>query len=55
MEILRCQKCGQYTLEPSHCNQQAIPPRPPRFSVEDKYADLKRKAKQEDLKKRGLI
>lgn len=55
MEILKCQKCAAYTLETTHCDEMTIPPRPPRFSVEDKYADLKRKAKWEGREEKGLV
>ena len=55
MEILQCQECSEYTLDSKHCDQPTIPPRPARFSVEDKYAHLKREAKLEKRKQRGLL
>jgi len=55
MEILQCPDCKEYTLKSTHCDQPAVPPRPARFSVEDKYAGLKREVKLENRKKRGLL
>jgi len=47
--ILRCQACGAYTMQsrcPS-CGQKALSPKPPKYSTDDKYADLRRQAKRE--------
>ncbi|HLC84197.1 MAG TPA: nucleolar RNA-binding Nop10p family protein, partial [Candidatus Nanoarchaeia archaeon] len=55
MEILRCQKCREYTLEPKHCDEQTVPPGPPKFSVEDKWAGYKRQAKEEQLREKGVL
>lgn len=54
--IHKCTSCRTYTLEekcPS-CSKEAVIPRPPKFSLGDKYAELRRKVKKEELKKRGL-
>jgi H/ACA ribonucleoprotein complex subunit 3 len=54
--ILRCQKCSKYTLvEKCECGGVAIENKPPKYSPEDKYADYRRKAKEEQWKKEGLI
>jgi H/ACA ribonucleoprotein complex subunit 3 len=53
--IYKCLSCGKYTLEEEcSCGGKAILPRPPKFSLDDKYADLKRKVKKEELQKKGL-
>lgn len=53
--IHKCVSCGKYTLkENCSCGGKAVLPRPPKFSLEDKYVELKRKVKKEELKERGL-
>ena len=37
------------------CNSETINPKPARFSVDDRYGKYRRKAKEEFLKKEGLI
>jgi H/ACA ribonucleoprotein complex subunit 3 len=55
-EILKCNKCGKYSLkEACTCGSKAISPAPARFSPEDKYGAYRRKAKKEELVKRGLL
>ncbi len=41
----KCPKCGVKTENP----------KPPKFSPKDKYAEYRRKAKSDMLKKKGLI
>ncbi len=54
--ILRCQKCSKYTLTSEcECGGTAIENKPPKYSPEDKYADYRRKAKEEQWKKEDLI
>ena len=55
MQILRCVECKEYTLEEIHCSAKAVPPAPPKFSVEDKYADLKRKVKEPERIEKGWL
>jgi len=53
--IYQCVSCGKYTLkEKCSCGEKAVFPRPPKFSLEDKYAALRREEKKKDLKKKGL-
>ena len=54
--IYKCISCYSYTLEEKcpKCGGKAILPRPPKFSLDDKYAALKREAKKEDFRKKGL-
>ncbi|MBT3303802.1 ribosome biogenesis protein [Candidatus Woesearchaeota archaeon] len=44
--IMKCSKCGKYTLEASCCSKKTVSPRPPKYSPEDKYADYRRKYKE---------
>jgi H/ACA ribonucleoprotein complex subunit 3 len=47
----------RYTLEkkcPS-CGKETVIPRPPKFSLQDKYAALRRESKKEELKERKLL
>ena len=54
--ILRCQNCNEYTLkEKCSCGGNAVTIRPAKFSPTDKYAEYRRKAKQEERKKQGMI
>ncbi|MBL7056483.1 nucleolar RNA-binding Nop10p family protein [Candidatus Woesearchaeota archaeon] len=56
LKILKCKKCGDYTLkETCSCNGKAITPKPAKFSLEDKYASYRRKAKLDSLKGEGLL
>ncbi len=43
--LLKCVKCGSYTLKQEHCGQKTASPRPPKYSPEDRYASYRRKAK----------
>lgn len=47
MTLLRCQKCGEYSLNEtcSKCAGTAIKAYPPRFSPEDKYGKYRRRLK----------
>ncbi len=54
--IHKCISCNNYTLsEKCKCGNKAIIPRPPKFSLDDKYASLKRKVRKEELKKKCLV
>lgn len=52
----KCISCECYTLEEKcpTCNNPAVIPRPPKFSLDDKYAKLRREIKKEELSKKGL-
>ncbi|MCM2325263.1 MAG: RNA-protein complex protein Nop10, partial [Candidatus Woesearchaeota archaeon] len=46
--ILKCIECGKYILSEScPCGGKAIEHKPPKYSPEDKYADYRRKVKEE--------
>lgn len=55
MEILQCENCLEYTLKKEHCSAATVAPKPPKFSVQDKYEDLRRKAKEPERIKKGLL
>ncbi|MBS3107375.1 ribosome biogenesis protein [Candidatus Woesearchaeota archaeon] len=42
-----CQKCKEFTMktECPKCNSKTVNPKPGKFSVEDKYAEYRLKAK----------
>ncbi|MBT3814383.1 ribosome biogenesis protein [Candidatus Woesearchaeota archaeon] len=53
--IYKCISCNKYTLsEECSCGGKAILPRPPKFSLDDKYAGMIREVKKKELKKKGL-
>jgi len=52
--ILKCQECGEYTLQDTHCGTDAITTKPARYSP-GKFAKYRKEARKEDLKKRGLL
>jgi len=45
-KMRKCPKCGEYTLAESHC-VPAVSAYPPRYSPQDKYANYRRKAREE--------
>jgi H/ACA ribonucleoprotein complex subunit 3 len=54
--ILKCQKCGGYSLKDKcKCGCKSIMVKPPKYSPEDKYASYRRQAKEEQWKKADLI
>jgi len=54
--ILKCQKCGKYTMkEQCSCGGAALTTRPPRYSPDDKYASYRRQVKKPELEKKGLL
>jgi len=55
--IRKCSDDQLYTVEkkcPS-CGKETILPRPPKFSLEDKYTSLRRESKKEELKEKGFL
>ncbi len=54
--ILRCPDCGAYTIKDEcGCGGKAVSVKPPKFSPEDKYAELRRKVKRDGLVEKGLL
>ncbi len=54
--ILRCEKCSSYSMtEVCACGGRAVSVKPPKYSPEDKYAELRRKVKRPALEEKGLL
>jgi len=55
--ILKCTNCNNYTMKDicPKCGAKALNPKPPKFSLEDKFGEYRRKAKRAILKKEGLL
>ena len=54
--ILKCSKCGNYTMkEKCACGGEAFPAKPPKYSPEDKYAKYRRQVKKDERIKGGLL
>ncbi|MEM4247065.1 MAG: nucleolar RNA-binding Nop10p family protein [Candidatus Woesearchaeota archaeon] len=55
-EINYCPACKKYTLNDiCGCTLKTTPVAPARYSPEDKYGKYRRKAKEEERKKQGLL
>ena len=53
---MKCQKCHKYTMNDTcECGGKTLTPKPAKFSIEDKYAQYRRKAKLEIFKSEGLL
>ena len=50
-KINRCEVCKEYTLQSTHCEKQAISPRPAKYSPLDKEGELRRQYKRKYLNK----
>jgi len=47
LHILKCMKCGTYTLKKRcSCNGEAVSPSPAKYSPDDRFAKYRRKAKE---------
>ncbi|MGM5488806.1 MAG: nucleolar RNA-binding Nop10p family protein [Nanobdellota archaeon] len=55
--ILYCWTCNEYTISEScpTCSSPAVTVRPPKYSPDDRYAEMRRKLKEEEYRKRGLL
>lgn len=55
--ILKCSKCGQYTMKDScpKCGVKNVNPKPAKYSPEDRMGKYRREAKRSELKERRLI
>ena len=55
--IFKCEDCGKYTMKEtcSKCDKKTINPKPAKYDPNDPYGSYRRKAKKQELKKRGLI
>tara|TARA_Y100000310_G_C20608910_1_gene776975 strand:- start:880 stop:1050 length:171 start_codon:yes stop_codon:yes gene_type:complete len=52
--ILKCSKCGKYTLKDKCCGVKTLSPKPPKFSPEDKYGAYRREEKKKLLMEKRL-
>lgn len=50
LNLLRCVKCNRYNIREVcvSCGGKAVNPKPPKYSVEDRYAKYRRQAKEEE-------
>lgn len=55
--IRKCMDDQRYTLEKSCpvCGKEVILPKPPKFSLQDRYAYLRRESKKQGLKEKNLF
>lgn len=54
--VLRhCSVCKKYTLQENHCDQPTLLPRPPKFSLTDKYGEYRRQARLAERKQLGFL
>ncbi len=55
--IRKCVEDQHYTLEKNcpGCGKETMLPRPPKFSLQDKYATLRRESKKAELEEKGLF
>ena len=54
--ILKCEVCGAYTMKKEcKCGGTAHEPKPPKYSPEDNYGNYRRKAKKQELEKKGWL
>ena len=53
----KCLMDQHYTLENKcpDCGSECVLPRPPKFSLDDKYAPLRREVKKKELRDKGLL
>lgn len=54
--ILYCVVCQRYTMQPvCLCQQKTTERKPAKYSLQDKYGQYRRAAKQEDRMKEGFL
>ena len=55
--IMFCQSCKSYTLkeECSSCHSKTVMPKPAKYGPQDPYGAYRRKAKEEQLRAKGLL
>lgn len=55
-KILYCPTCKKYTLnETCSCGEKSVVRKPPRYSPDDRMGSYRRKARKDDLIKRGML
>ncbi len=54
--IFFCNKCKNFTIkETCSCGEKSLTTKPPKYSPDFKYANLRREAKREELEKKGFL
>ncbi|MBT3298129.1 ribosome biogenesis protein [archaeon] len=55
--ILFCSECKKYSMkeECPNCKNRTVLAKPPKYSSKDKYDGYRRKAKEQELKEKGLL
>lgn len=53
--ILKCPKCGKYTMKEVCCSGKTLAPKPLKYSPDDKFSSYRRKAKLNEYANRGLV
>ncbi|MBU0615251.1 MAG: RNA-protein complex protein Nop10 [Nanoarchaeota archaeon] len=55
--ILKCTSCNNYTLKDTcpACGAATVQPKPPKFTLDDRFASYRRKAKESAWKEKGLL
>ena len=54
--VLKCDKCGKYTMQEKHsCGGAGINPKPAKWQPEDKYGKLRREAKKKEFEDKGWL
>jgi H/ACA ribonucleoprotein complex subunit 3 len=50
VSLLKCESCGRYNIRSVCvvCGGKAVNPKPPKFSIEDKYAKYRRMAREQE-------
>ena len=56
-KILVCESCSKYTMKQQcpQCSGKTVEARPPKFSLDDKYASYRREVKETERIEKGLI
>jgi rRNA maturation protein Nop10 len=44
-KILKCEKCGRYTMLKKCCGVETVTTKPAKFRMDDRYGEYRRKAK----------
>ncbi|MBS3069929.1 ribosome biogenesis protein [Candidatus Micrarchaeota archaeon] len=45
MKLAKCVVCGAFSMREEHCGKRTVSAHPAKFSIADKYAAYRRKAK----------
>ena len=54
--IMICPECHTYSMDDKcSCGASTVDPKPAKYSPDDKYAEMKRRLKEEDYRARGLL